>query len=425
MNYQVMAAEQESYAIEMRRYFHRHPEVSGKEEKTVERICQELKQYDIPYVNVPNGGVFAFLGEESRGRTVLLRADIDALPGKESPINAGGFPKVVVSEDDTAAHVCGHDAHIAMLLGAARALKKVENNIPGRVILMFERGEEGGGNIAWLLKYAFEQHWSVDSSFGMHIFPDIPAGKASVVDGPAMAGSLSFSVKIFGKTCHGAQPNNGTSPIECFSSIYDTLKSMRMLYANPYDPMVFSLGQVHAGTANNIIPGELTFGGTFRVNNTDDAERIKAQLIKTFDHTAIIYNCQVEYSISGPSMALRNDHICAVFASRTLSDAFGSGVMEEGHSRMGGESFGITSAIWPGVFLFMGCGNQETGMTAKNHSDCFEPDESVFKLGMTAHIAYAMEFLKDGPETESRAFRGDLKEFFQKYSPASLVAFED
>ena len=425
MDYKALAAAQEEYVITVRRHLHKHPEISDHEDNTVAFISEELTKMGIPNVNVPHGGVFGFLGDEAKGRTVLLRADIDALPYNESPVNAGGKPKVVVSEVELAAHLCGHDCHAAMLLGAAKILKEHEDEINGRIILMFERGEEGTGNLTYLVKYLFDNHYKIDTSFGMHVFPDVPVGQVAVIPGPCMAGPLGFSVTLKGKSAHGSEPSVGRSPVDAFVSLYGTMANMRMKYANPYDPMVFSVGQVHSGSASNIIPGELTFGGSFRVHNFEDGTYIREKLIQAIENTAEMYDCKAEYTIIGPNLALVNDPECTAFARNVFAETLGNDAVFEAKPLMGSESHAMTAKIWPGVFLFLGIYNEEKGMTARNHHECFEPDEDCLKIGTACHVAYALEYLNDGPSTEGKVYNGDLKEFYEKYNPRALVAYEN
>ncbi len=367
--------------------------------------------------------MIGFIGDEKKGRTVLLRADIDALPMKEQTVNGGGKQKVVVSETGTAGHLCGHDCHAAMLLGAARVLKEHEGEIPGRVVLMFERGEECGAGIPYLLKWIIGQGFKVDTSFAMHVFPMMPTRTITVMDGSAGAGFVGFDVKILGKSAHGSEPNIGVSPIDCFVSMYETIQSMRMKYANPYDPMVFSVGQVHAGQVGNIIPGELTFAGSFRLHNFDDGLRIKENLIKTIEKTAEIYGCTAQYNLMGPTLSLFNDPECTVLTKAMVADTFGPDIFVEKKPLMGGESHSMTARLWPGTYIYLGTYNEEKGMTAMGHNEYFEPDEDVFVLGVACFIGYAMEFLKRGPDTSDRIYRGDLKEFFTLYNPRALEAY--
>jgi len=424
LDYLKIAAEQENYIISMRREFHKHPEVSSNEERTVSRICEELDKMGIKYVNVPNGGVFAFLGDEKKGKTVLLRADIDALPIQESDVNGGGKKKPVVSENPGVAHMCGHDSHAAMLLGAAKALSTRQDEINGRIVLMFERGEEGTGNVVYLHKWAYENNLKIDTSFGMHVFTYIPKNKITVFNDLAMAGVIGFQVKIIGKTAHGSEPSVGISPIDCFVSMYEAIQSLRMKYASPFNPMVFSVGQVHAGTASNIIPGELTFGGTFRIYNLDDAKRVKEQLEKVIQKTAEAYNCKVEANIFGPTLGLINDKECSQFAKKAFREAFGEEILVDHLPLMGSESHSLTVKLWPGTFIMLGIADEEAGITASGHHECFDVAEESLKLGTAAHMCYALEFLKNGPDTEDRVYKGNIKEFYKQFSDRSMYAFE-
>ncbi len=411
------AAEIEDYVIGLRRWFHQHPELSSQEDATVAHICGELKSLGIAFTDVPNGGVLAFLGDETRGRTVLLRADIDALPGTESPVNGGGMPKPAVSLNEGISHTCGHDCHAAMLLGAAKLLKKSEDTIPGRIVLMFERGEEGGGNLIWLLKWLFDNNVKIDTSFGMHVVPSIPTGKLGVTSGPTMAGSMDFNVKLIGRTAHGSSPSSGNNPIDCFAALYGTIQSLRMRYANPYDPMVFSVGQVHAGAAGNIIPGELFFNGTFRVFNHEEGLRVREQLIKAIEGTAAVYGCKAEHHVAVPSLPVYNDPACTAFARQALTDVFSADGLPTLPPAMGSESHALTAKLWPGAYLMLGVGNEEKGITAINHHEAFDADEDALKYGVAAHCGYALEFLRSGPETADRIYTGSLRAFYEKYFP--------
>jgi metal-dependent amidase/aminoacylase/carboxypeptidase family protein len=206
--------------------------------------------------------------------------------------------------------------------------------------------------------------------------------------------------------------------------MYNSIQSLRMKYASPFNPMVFSVGQVQAGSALNIIPAVLSFGGTFRIYDREDALRVKAELEKTILETAKTYNCTAESDIFGPTLGLVNDKECSLFAKKIFSESFGEDVMVDHNPLMGGESHSLTGKIWPGTFIMLGVNDKEAGITASGHHECFDAAEESLKLGAAAHICYALEFLKDGPETDDRIYKGDIKEFYQQYSERSLYAFE-
>lgn len=420
MNYMSLAAEQEGYVISLRRHLHRHPELTGREENTVALICEELEKSHISHVCVPNGGVIGFIGDNKNGRSVLLRADIDGLPIQESPQNGGGMPKAVVSSVDRISHACGHDCHTAILLGAARALKGIEHQLNGRVILMFERGEEGGGNLGYLIKWIFDHQLRIDSCFALHVVANVPSGKIVISQGYQLAGSLVFTVRLHGKSAHGAQPFIGRSTIDCFCTIYGMLQEFRMKYASPYAPMVFSVGQVHAGHSYNSIPDHLEFQGSFRIFDFEDGLRIKEHLTSVVETIPKLYGCTAELIIGGPSPSVVNDRSCAEMARQVFSGFTDQTILYDLPPQMNSDSFSLTSSTWPGVYMLLGTQNKAKGMVALNHTPCFDPDESTFRLGTACHIAYAAEFLDHGPDTSSRIFSGTMEELFLKYRPEVL-----
>ncbi|NLO49257.1 MAG: amidohydrolase [Clostridiales bacterium] len=424
MDYTALAAEQEAYIIAMRREFHRFPEISGMEDKTVNRICNELEKMGIAYVNVPNGGVFAFLGDKRKGQTVLLRADIDALPVTESNVNSGGRIKPVVSENPGVAHTCGHDCHAAMLLGAAKVLSERAHEIPGRIVLMFERGEEGGGNIVYLHKWAYENHLLAHTSFAIHVQASLRKNKIHVFEDSAAASSVAFRISITGKTAHGSMPSEGISPIDCFVSMYQTLQTLRMRFTSPFHPVSFSIGEVHAGSASNIIPGELDFSGSFRMYDLHTGQKIKEELEHAVMQTALTYHCTARCRIIGPTLALINDRECAAYAHEKFLNCFGNDFMMAQDPSLLGESFSLTAKLWPGVIISLGIRDEESGITADQHHECYDVAEESLKLGTAAHLCYAMEFLKDGPDTEERVFKGDIRAFYHQYFPSLERAFD-
>ncbi len=424
MDYLKMAAEQEAYIIAMRNEFHRSPEITGKEEKTAQRICQELRRMGIDYVNVPDGGVFGFIGDEREGHTVLLRADIDALPVTESDLNGGGRKKSVVSGIPGVAHACGHDCHAAMLLGAAKILSEKKPFIPGRIVLMFERGEEGGGNIVYLHKWAFEHRLNIRTSFAIHVQSSLPKNKIHVFRDNAAASSVAFRITITGKSAHGSMPAEGISPIDCFASMYQTLQTLRMRFTSPFHPVSFSVGEVHSGSASNIIPGELSFSGSFRMYDFNDGLKIREELEHAVKETAEAYHCTARYGIVGPTLALVNDRECAAYTRDKFIGCFGKDTLMEQDPSLIGESFSLTAKLWPGVFISLGVRDEENGITADQHHECYDVAEESLKLGTAAHLCYAMEFLKDGPDTGDRIYKGDIREFYLKYFPSLARAFE-
>ena len=184
----------------MRRYFHQHPELSNREDKTIQRIAQELTDMDIPYEEIPKGGILATIQglDPGKGKTVLLRADIDALPVQEQPCNLSQ-PRVCQSQEDGVMHACGHDGHIAMLLGAAKILSSHREAIHGTVLLLFERGEENGGGIGYILAYMDRHGIRPDTVYGTHMSASLESGKVGVITGGAASTAMGFDITLHGR----------------------------------------------------------------------------------------------------------------------------------------------------------------------------------------------------------------------------------
>ena len=199
------------YTTSIRRHLHENPELSGLEFNTIKLICGELEKMGIEYVNVPDGGVLATIDGDRSGKTVLLRADCDALPIQELPDNAKKA-KRVVSRCDGVAHMCGHDGHTAMLLSAAKVLNANRDRIKGRVYLMFERGEEGSGNLYYLMQYIQQNKLRIDATFAEHTDVLLNAGEISCQPGPMHAGAVGYQVTLTGKGGHGSRPDRSNNP---------------------------------------------------------------------------------------------------------------------------------------------------------------------------------------------------------------------
>ena len=242
----------EALMIEIRRHIHENPEVSGQEFKTLEYVKEQLDSFGITYTEISYGGILAEVGDASKGKTVLLRADLDALPLQENPENLKG-PKVSVSKVDGACHACGHDGHTAMLLIAAKVLKAHEDELKGRVLFIWERSEEIGVYCKHILRYFQRQNIKPDAVYATHLLSTYDTGKISVEPGGVMSGAMSFNIDIVGKGGHGSRPDLSRSPIDCFSAFNMGLQALRLKYITPFDSLCISVGSLHAGAQGNII----------------------------------------------------------------------------------------------------------------------------------------------------------------------------
>ena len=390
----------EAQMIADRRWLHEHPELSGQETETIAYITRALEELGLSIHVIPNGGVIGVLGERAEGPCVLLRADCDALPVQESEENLTER-RCCVSKNPGVMHACGHDAHTAMLLAAARALTAVKENVPGCVLFVFERGEEKGGKgfLENLLPY-IEEHFNVGACYGAHVRWDIPAGKIAVMDGAVMAGAFGFDVAIHGKGGHGSRPDLAVSPIDCFCAIHQQAAALRMRAVEPDKVLTYSLGVVSAGEQGNTIPDSLRFAGTVRTFDTAvSGERFAREFRRIIDATCETHGCTAEYThFSKPLYETRNHAQLAARMRQAVTRNTGMLSLATCTPWMASESFSAYLRLWPGVLAFVGVKNEKTGCGANHHTPQFDLDESAMRNGAAAACAFALDFLENRPE---------------------------
>lgn len=411
-----LAKEVEQYVIDMRRYFHRHPELSDHEENTIARIAQELESMGIGYTIVPKGGILATIEgtDPGSGKTVLLRADVDALPVQEQPHNLVG-PRTCVSEVPGVMHACGHDGHTAMLLGAAKILMEHRDAIHGKILLFFERGEENGGGQPYLLAYMDSHGIEVDTVYGTHLFAMLESGKVALITGGTMSTAMGFDVTIHGRGGHGSRPDQANSPIDCFVAIYNALSTLRLNKITPFETLTFSLGMLQAGAASNVIPNDLRFAGTARLFNREEVGLPFMELFKKkLEGIAAVYDCTVTYNmLIPPGFPVYNDPECTELARKAIGEELGEGAICQPEPWMASESFSHLQKLWPGVFALVGVKNEAKGIGAAHHNEYFDVDEEVFAAGVTGAVTYALKFLDAEIDTTPRRWKGSIRELLE------------
>ncbi|MDI2585595.1 amidohydrolase [Psychrobacillus sp. NEAU-3TGS] len=382
----------EQYVIDIRRDLHRHPEIGLQEVRTMNVVTEELSNMGIPYEIVPDGGIIGFIHGAQPGRTLILRADLDALPMKESLFNLKQ-KKAITSTIPNAAHTCGHDAHTAMLLGAAKILSSKREQIAGAIILAFEQGEEMGGGIKNLLNRLHQI--GADGIWGIHLKSDLQAGKISVDAGPRMAAASGFRVVLKGKAGHGSRPDLAVSPVDCFVDFYQALRNMRHSRLSPFETITYSLGIVQAGSALNIIPDTLEFAGSFRYLNTEQGEQAIDVFKDLLTHVSDMHSCTFEYKMEPvvSDLVVMNEATCAGIATAAIEQTLGKEALATIPAWMASESFSFYLKYFPGVFAFLGVQNEEQGMGAEHHNEHFDIDESALTVGVTSTVQYALDFL--------------------------------
>lgn len=359
----------------------------------------KLEKIEIPYVQVPGGGIFAYINGDSTGKTVLLRSDIDALPILESETNLKN-KKVCISKNPGVMHGCGHDGHIAMLLSAAKILKNMEASLNGRVVLMFEEGEEGHRNIEKLLAYMAEKDMKFDTCYASHVRWDIPTGKLSCCQGSAMSGLYHFVLEINGKGGHGSRPDLAHSVIDCFHDIYSNLDTLRLKYIKPNTVLTWSLGSVNAGATFNLIPDKLTCEGSIRMMDRNSGE----EFIKEFEQIVAaicpLNYCTYQFKLLEQLLPTENYPACRKTYIDSIKKQIGEDLIYDCEPWMASETFSYMCSLFPGVETFVGIENDELGSGANHHTPEFDLDEDRLIYG-TAAVSYVLEYLENTPDTSA------------------------
>lgn len=410
------AKKQYDYMVSVRRHLHEHPEVTGEEFETLKFINKELESMGIEHVEIENGGIIAQIHGAKPGKTVLLRADMDALPIGENPKNLA-CDKICLSKNPGVSHACGHDAHTAMLLAQAKILMEHRDELNGNVVLSFERGEEGGGQVRNLLPWVVEEaKIPVDTCYATHVKWDVKTGQISAEPGPVFAGAFGFQIKLHGLSGHGSRPDLAHSVLDCFNAIYNHMNTLRMKYVSPYDILTFAVGEVQCGTKRNIVPDELTFGGTIRTFNVDGAGApFVEKFMEVLKHECEMHQCTYEIlSMPNPLFECDNNPVCCEIAKGAIRKYIGEDAVTTTIPWMASESMNMYLKLWPGLISFTGIQNPEAGTGANHHTPEFDVDEEGMIYGVTAAIGYVVDFLNFDGEIPFKTYDRPLKDLVER-----------
>ena len=392
MTIKELAEKYEDYIIERRRYFHRYPELSWQEENTTNVIEAELKSMGIETVRFPGKtGVLGMIKGGNPGRTVVLRADIDALPIEEHTNVPFKSTKAGVM------HACGHDCHIAMLLGAAKILSDKKEKLCGNVRLLFQAAEETCHGAEYYIGQNVLE--GADAIFGMHIWGTFDAPKISVEPGDRMASCDNFKIVVKGKACHGSAPNLGNDAIVAAASIVMNLQTLVSRKNDPLNPLVVSIGTIHGGNVFNIIADHVELEGTVRTFSRAFRKEIENLMRNLVEETAKALNTEatLEYQYyPGPVI---NDHEdLNRIAKDSAVKLYGEECLSHLEKMTGSEDFAYYMEEVPGFYAYIGNKNPEIGAIYPNHSDKFFVDESVLHRGAALYAQFAYDYLKEKSE---------------------------
>lgn len=371
-----------NYMVRLRKHFHMHPELSMKEVETAKRVREELENMEIPYVRAGETGVIGFIGTGER--VIALRTDMDALPVHEKTDVA------YKSVNEGVMHACGHDAHMAALLGAADILKTYEKELKCTVKLIFQPSEENCLGAKLICDHGHID--DVDEIFGLHVFGDLPCGQISIQPGPRMAATDIFKIKIIGRSGHAGKPQQCIDATVGAAATIMNLQSIVSREINPLTAAVVTIGHVKSGTVHNIISGEAIIEGTTRTFSHEEGRQIEKSLKRIVINTAQVYNAtaQIDYERSLHPIVFNDEYVTEKALNAALK-IFPSSMIQDVPKMFLGEDFSVYQHRIPGTFAFVGGGNESMGRAYPNHHECFNIDEKAILHAATLYVAFAME----------------------------------
>ena len=368
------------YVVEMRRDFHRNPEPSFEEFRTTDRIAEELDKMGIPYRRFEPSGLVGDIVGGKPGKCIFLRADIDALSVKEE----SGVE--FASEREGFMHACGHDTHAAMLLGAAKVLNSIKDELCGSVKVLFQPAEE----LAMGAKHIIAQGAieGADAGFGMHIFAQMPVGQLGITSGVIHPAADYYKLDVHGVTSHGALPDEGVDATVAAAAIVMNLQTISSREFSPLEPVVVTVGTLHSGQRFNVISNHAELEGTVRLFNEELHQKIPGMMARIAENTAAAFRCTAELDYQFKSDMLVNDEAMTELARGAALKVAGEEHIAPIRRSMGGEDFSAYTHIVPCAFVALGGGGE-----APQHSEKFCIDESAFETGVAMYAQVAVDFL--------------------------------
>lgn len=377
-------------AVSDRRHLHMNPELSFKEYNTSDYICSRLDDIGISYKrNIAGTGVLAELNGKGKGRCLLLRADMDALPLTEK--NESAYK----SQNDGVMHACGHDVHTAILLNVCEVLSKLKDEFNGTIKFVFQPGEETKGGAEPMIAEGILENPGVDAAVALHVEPELAAGKIRVKSGALYASPDDFYITIKGKGAHGAEPQNSIDPTIIAAEIIIKLQTIVSRNLSPFDTAAVSVGSIHGGNATNVIPDMVEITGTARSllpNVRNILERRIGEIVKSICES---YGAEFEYKFDRlfPPL-INNADISEMIYQSGLRCLGAENCVKGGSVTMAGEDFSYFCERVPAALFKLGSGNAEKGITAPIHSSDFDIDETCIMTGIEVFTDFILHFLR-------------------------------
>lgn len=382
--------------IAIRHAIHSWPELAFEEKKTSEKIAQQMRAWGIEtHKGLAKTGVVGCIQGTGPGKSIGLRADIDALPVTET----NSFSHA--SKNHGTMHACGHDGHTTMLLAAAKYLAK-NNNFNGTVYLIFQPAEENGGGANVMIKEGLFKKFPMDAVFGMHNWPGIPVGQFALTKGPIMASSNNFEITITGRGAHGAMPHLGVDPVTVAAQLIMAYQNIISRELNPLDAAVISVTQVQSGSANNVIPDTAQLSGTVRTLTNQTLDLIERRMAELGENLCKAMLCDVTFNFSREYPPTINHPEETEICARTLEQLVGQhNYQTDTKPSMGAEDFSFMLEQVPGCYIWIGNGDGDHRYPGHGagpctlHNSSYDFNDDLIPLGGSYWVSLVHEFLNN------------------------------
>jgi amidohydrolase len=388
-DFYTQAKELFTYSQSMRRDFHMHPELGFQEVRTAGIVAKELQNLGLEVTTgIGKTGVVAMIEGSQPGPTLLLRADMDALPiiEKTGAEYASKNPGVM--------HACGHDGHTAILLTVAKMLNNARDQFPGSIKLVFQPAEEGQGGAESMIADGVFDNPKVDVTFGLHLWNEKPVGWLGIAEGPTMAGAEKFDITVTGKGGHGAMPQGAIDPILASAQIVNALQSIVSRNVAPLESAVVSVTQFHGGDAFNVIPQTVELGGTLRTFDPKVRELVLKRVSEITTGISEALGCQAEFRNTRLTPAVINDSATIKLVQKAARQVLPDLTLDDSAPiTMGSEDFAFMMEKVPGCFIFVGSANAERGLDYGHHHPKFDVDEQALSQAAALMAQSAIEIL--------------------------------
>lgn len=376
--------------IALRRDFHSHPELGFEEHRTARKIEEYLHKRGIATKRMAGTGVVGMIEGKSPEPVLLLRADMDALPVEEA--NKAAY----CSLNPGVMHACGHDAHMAMLLGAATLLEGMKDRLEGSIKLVFQPNEEVAGALKMIEEGVLKDP-AVDAAMGLHIWTPLESGKIGVCSGAVMGGLDIFEITVEGKGGHTGYPETAADPIIAAADIVQSAQVIQTRKTSPLKPTAIMFGCISGGTRANIIPDRVTLKGSVRTLCAGFEQEKPVKLLEMLaGKVAALHDCSCSFRWYTENIPLVNDPFMTGLAESAAGEIVGGEGLARDVACLPGEDFSEFSSRVPGVFLFLGSGNRDKECHYPHHNPRFNIDEETLPLGVELFVRFALKYFAAG-----------------------------